>query len=153
MSTTEQKHWSACVRFQEYYERHLAPVGFKAPPPVLGQTVNDYRTETLRKIKRTFLPQSHELAQVNFRGLRNDSAALAALEPQLLQTAVVEARNPATVPRGEMRQITQTDPNGMKSNIFIGQESFVKAMGRPGRRVVSFNTSSGVVDSNGQFVR
>jgi hypothetical protein len=50
----------------------------------------------------------------------------------------VEAFNPATVPRGEMREIVKTDANGLKVRHFIGQDCFVKQMGRPGRRVKSF---------------
>ena len=32
------------------------------------------------------------------------------------------------------------------------KESFVKGMGRPGRRVVSFNTPNGPVDASGRFL-
>ena len=53
------------------------------------------------------------------------------------------ARND-TVPPGEMREITRVNPkNGHKETLFFGRESFVKAMNRPGRRVVKFRTSDG----------
>ena len=58
MSTPEE-HLSACLKFQEYYDNTLRKVGMRAPQPTLGTTVNDYRRETLRTIKRTFLPQNH----------------------------------------------------------------------------------------------
>jgi hypothetical protein len=32
-------------------------------------------------------------------------------------------------------------------------ESFVKAMGRPGRRVVSFTTPHGPMDASGRYLR
>jgi hypothetical protein len=128
-----QEHHAAAVRFQAYYDETLRDIGTRAPEPVLGQTVNDYRRETLRTIKRTFLPQNHDLYKVNYRGLKAD--ALDALEPQLLATAKVEAFNPATVEPGEFRMIIKRDPrNGYEERQFIGPRSFVYDMGRPGRR-------------------
>jgi hypothetical protein len=59
MSTPEE-HLSASLKFQEYYDTTLRKIGLRAPQPTLGQTVNDYRRETLRTIKRTFLPQNHQ---------------------------------------------------------------------------------------------
>jgi hypothetical protein len=74
---------------------------------------------------------------VQFRQLKAD--ALRVLEPQLLQACVVEANNPVHVPTGELRKVEELDEFGkLKTIRWIGQESFVKAMGRPGRRVTSF---------------
>ena len=58
----QQEHFQAARRFQEYYDQALQQVGQRAPAPLLGQKVNDYRRETLRQLKRTFLPQN----QTNF---------------------------------------------------------------------------------------
>jgi hypothetical protein len=136
MSTPEQ-HFNAARKFQEYYDSALRKVGMRAPEPVLNQTVNDYRRETLRNLKRTFLPQNHDLYQVQFRQLESD--ALQVLEPQLLNACVVEAYNPHHVPVGELRKVEELDEYGkLKTIRWIGQESFVKQMGRPGRRVKSF---------------
>jgi hypothetical protein len=136
MSTPEE-HLSASLKFQEYYDDTLRKVGMRAPQPTLGQTVNDYRRETLRTIKRTFLPQNHPLYAVQMRALKAD--ALGALEPQVLQAAVVEANNPCHVEPGQLRKVEELDEYGkLKTIKWIGQESFVKAMGRPGRRVKSF---------------
>ena len=66
MSSPEE-HLSACLKFQEYYDDTLRKVGMRAPQPTLGQTVNDYRRETLRTIKQTFLPQNHPLYAVQMR--------------------------------------------------------------------------------------
>lgn len=134
---TEQQHFDAARKFQEFYDLTLRQVGTRAPAPLLGQSVNDYRRETLRQLKRTFLPQNHPLYKVQMRGLRSD--ALAAIEPQVLQAAVVEANNPAHVPPGELRKIERIDEYGKVKFIdFIGQDFFVKQMMRPGRRVVRF---------------
>ena len=136
MSTPEQ-HFDAARKFQAFYDDTLRKVGMRAPQPVLGETVNHYRRETLRNLKRTFLPQNHDLYQVQFRQLPAD--VLQVFEPQLLSAVVTEAYNPAHVPPGELRKIEEYDEYGKVRTIrFIGQESFVKAMGRPGRRVKSF---------------
>jgi hypothetical protein len=150
MSTPEE-HLSACLRFQEYYDNTLRKVGMRAPQPTLGQTVNDYRRETLRTIKRTFLPQNHPLYAVQMRELKAD--ALGVLEPQVLEAAVTEANNPCHVEPGQLKKIERFDQYGQVKTIdWIGQESFVKQMPnyRPGRRVQSFRDP---VDHSGNVVR
>jgi len=134
---SEQEHFNAARKFQEFYDNTLRKVGMRAPQPTLGQTVNDYRRETLRTLKRTLLPQVHELYKVNYRGLPAD--VLNPFEAQLLSAVVVEANNPIHVPVGELRKIEELDEYGkLKTIRWIGQESFVKQMERPGRRVTSF---------------
>jgi hypothetical protein len=124
-----QQHFDASRRWQEHYDETLRNIGARAPEPILGQTTNDYRREVLRTIKRTFLPQNHPLYQVQFRGLKAD--ALDALEPQLLETAKVEAFNPNTVTPGEFREIVKVNPhNGYKERHFIGPRHFTWDMTR-----------------------
>jgi hypothetical protein len=135
--STPQQHFDAARRFQEFYDETLRKVGARAPQPTLGETVNHYRRETLRNLKRTFLPQNHDLYQVQFRQLKAD--ALQVFEPQLLNACVVEANNPQNVPEGQLRKIEEYDEYGKVRMIkFIGQHSFVRDMMRPGRRVKSF---------------
>jgi hypothetical protein len=130
---SEQDHFDASRQFQAFYDETLRKVGMRAPQPTLGQTVNHYRRETLRQLKRTFLPQNHDLYKVNYRGLYAD--ALKVFEPQLLEAVVVEANNPAHVPPGEFRKIEDLDELGRVRTIrFVGPECFVKQMGIPGRR-------------------
>jgi hypothetical protein len=136
MSSPEE-HFQASQKFQEYYDQTLRKVGMRAPQPTLGQTVNDYRRETLRTIKRTFLPQNHPLYQVQMRELKSD--ALQAFEPQILEAAVVEANNPIHVEPGELKKIERLDDYGKVKMIdWVGQQSFVRQMMLPGRRVKSF---------------
>jgi hypothetical protein len=149
---TEQEHFNACRQFQAYYDETLRKVGARAPQPTLGQSCNDYRRETLRQLKRTFLPPAHDLYQVQYRALRSD--ALQALEPQLLQACVEEANNPEHVPPGELRKVERVDEYGKVRCIdWVGRESFVRAMGRPGRRVISFTTDRGRFDATGRALR
>jgi hypothetical protein len=60
--STDQQHFDAARQFQEFYDQTLRKVGAKAPQPTLGQSVNDYRREVLRQLKRTFLPPAQSLS-------------------------------------------------------------------------------------------
>ena len=126
-----QQHFEASRKWQEHYQREVEDIGLNIPPPTLGQSTNDYRREMMRLMKKTFLPQAHELSRVNMRGLPD--TALAGIELALLPAVKVEAFNPLTVPKGEFREIVKTDANGLKTRCFVGQEHFTKFMGRPGR--------------------
>ena len=124
----------------------------QTPQPTLGQSVNDYRRETLRRLKRTYLPEIHPLHQVQYRSLRSD--ALPALEPQLLAAVVSEANNPEYVPPGELKKVERLDEYGKVRCVeFVGQESFAKQMMRPGGRVLSFTTDRGRFDASGRALR
>src|SRR6516165_2709828 len=114
MSSPEE-HLSAARRFQEYYDTTLRRVGMRAPQPVLGTTVNNYRRETLRTIKQTFLPQNHPLYAVQMRQLKAD--ALGVLEPQVLEAAVTEANNPVHVEPGQLKKIERFDQYGQVKTI------------------------------------
>jgi hypothetical protein len=130
---TPQEHHAAAIKFQEFYSEALRQVGVRVPGPVLGQTVNDYRRETLRNLKRTFLPPVRELYQVQYRALKSD--ALPIFENQLLRACVTEANNPAHVPPGELKKVERLDEYGKVRFIdWVGRESFVKQMMQPGRR-------------------
>jgi hypothetical protein len=163
MVANPSQHRNAIDKFRAYYDDTLTRhVGARPPEPFAGQTVTDYRIEALRSFKQTYLPRAHKLYGVNFRrtahNLRNDSAALndflSVMEPQLLAACRTEANNPAHVPRGELKKIEEYDQTGhLKMIKFIGQESFVKQMMRPGRRVVGFRTDKGYMNTNGQFLR
>src|SRR5262249_46875527 len=149
---SREDHYEASRQFQAYFDNALRKVGMRAPSPVLGQTVNDYRRETPRMLKRTFLPQNHQFYKINMRGLPDD--ILPGLEPQILQAAVDEAYNPAHLEPGQLKPIEEYDEYGkVKTVRFIGQDCFVKQMARPGRRVVGFHTDQGYMNTNGRFLR
>jgi hypothetical protein len=146
-----KEHFDAARRWQEHYQTAVEDIGLSIPPPVLGQTTNDYRREMMRLLKQTFIPTNHDLYKVQMRSLPDD--VLAGFEQMLLPACKTEAFNPMTVPKGEMREVVKVDANGLKVRNFIGQDSFVKFIGRPGRRVVSFRTDQGYVDASGRSLR
>jgi hypothetical protein len=144
-----QQHASARV-YQERYDDALQPLGVRANAPVLGQDILDYRRNELVRIKK-LLPDDHELRRVQIRQL--PTAALDTFEPQYLRECRATAYRADTVPLGQMRRVEDIDANGLKIVKWIGQTSFVREMGRPCRRVVSFLTPHGRVNGAGQPVR
>jgi len=116
----------------------------------LGEDLARYRRDLAVKLKRE-LPEDHELRRVQYRRL--DDATLSAFEPQLYAAVHKAAYDPSSVPPGEFRRVFEVDQGGTKIVRWIGQESFVRQMGREGRRVVSFRTDQGFVDASGRALR
>ena len=149
----QMQEQSAARIMQERYDMALQPWDRRAPSPVLGQSYDNYRRETLKQMKR-LLPDDHKLRNVQINGM--ETSVLNVFEPQIMSACRQEAYNPLTVPLGEYRRVTELDQNGMKIVKYIGQRSFTDDFKRPCRRVKSFNTSSGKVvytDPNGNILR
>jgi hypothetical protein len=152
---SKEAHYDANRQWQEHYDNKLAQIGMRAPAPVLGQTTRDYRIDTLVKAKKEFIPRTHKLRQFSLDDV-TDATTFDNFDRQIIDTAIVEAQNPANVPPGTLRRITKEHPqSGHKMNVFYGQDHFVKLMPnyRPGRRVVGFLTPQGYMNTNGQFRR
>ena len=76
-----QAHASARV-FQARYDEAFAPWGMRAPEPVIGEPVDDYRRKLAVKAKK-LLPDGNELKPVQFRALEND--VFEVFEPRLIK--------------------------------------------------------------------
>jgi hypothetical protein len=109
--------------------------GQRAPRPLEGETIIDYRKRLATKLKG----YSTAWKSVKFSQLPEEAFTIA--EGQVYADAISAATNPTDLEAGELRQVTKTDPTtGVRTIVFYGKESFVKQMGRPGRRVKSFRT-------------
>ena len=109
--------------------------GQRAPRPLDGEILIDYRRRLATKLK----PHSKIWGNVKLSVLPEEAFGIA--ENQIYTDATTAATNPVDLEAGELRMVTKIDPaTGVRSNVFYGKESFVKAMGRPGRRVQSFRT-------------
>jgi hypothetical protein len=136
---------------QERYDNCLSAWGARADAKPLSHDVDDYRRDHLVRIKK-LLPENHELRKVQVRSLPSD--ALNVLEPQILKAASDSAFRPDAVPRGHIERRESIDGNsGRKIVHWLGQESFVKEMGRPGRRVTSFRVDGHYVAADGRPLR
>jgi hypothetical protein len=136
--------------YQERYDSALTPWDLRAPAPVIGEDITEYRARLAILAKKQLL-EDHQLRKIGYRRL--DTAVFDNFEPQLLQAVQKAAYDPTNVPPGQFRKVTEFASDGTKMVKFIGQESFVKEMGRPGRRVVSFMTPHGRVNASGLPVR
>ena len=116
--------------------------------------MNERSLFTVRRAEAFFASNATVFSCSSAASLRALPAdVLSGFEEMLLPACKTEAFNPLTVPKGEIREVVKTDANGLKVRHFIGQDSFVKFMGRPGRRVVSFRTDQGYVDASGRGLR
>jgi hypothetical protein len=140
-------------QWQAYIDERLRDIGERAPEPILGQTPEQYCRAVCRSLKHAYLPEGHQLRQVKYdKNLPND--VLVRLVPQLLDAVKATVNDPANVPFGEFREIKTVDPRtGYTKTRFIGRDNFVKFMGRPGRRVLSFTTDRGRFDASGRPLR
>ena len=109
--------------------------GQRAPRPLEGEGLIDYRKRLATKLKG----YSPQWKNTKFRKL--DDETFSTIETQVYADATTAASNPVDLNPGELRMVTKIDPTtGLRTNVFYGNESFVKQMGRPGRRVASFRT-------------
>jgi hypothetical protein len=65
-----QAHASARV-YQARYDEAFQPWGMRAPEPVVGEPIDDYRRKLAIKAKK-LLPDGNELKPVQFRAVEND---------------------------------------------------------------------------------
>jgi hypothetical protein len=109
--------------------------GKRAPRPLEGESLFDYRKRMATALK------SHSPQWKNAKLTRLDEEIFGPIETQIYADAISAAANPIDLKAGELRMVTKIDPaTGVRTNVFYGSESFVKQMGRPGRRVQSFRT-------------
>jgi hypothetical protein len=150
---TQEEHRENIIKYREYYNRNLSDIGFEAPTPKANQTGGNYRRSSLQHFADRFLPQLHDFAKMNYLEMPYD--VLKIFEPQVLKACVDEYHNPNNVPLGEIRAVPKRDPltNTVSAIDYVGRESFVKQMGRAGRRVISFRTPNGFVDASGRGLR
>jgi hypothetical protein len=137
--------------WRDHYNKMLKDIGVESPLPKAGQSVGRYRRNACQTFADSYLPQNHQYAKIDYRNL--DFDVFKNFEPQLLQHVVVEYQNPNNVPAGSFREIKRQTANGQTYSDFVGQDCFVKFMGRPGRRVASFWTEQGPVAASGRYLR
>jgi hypothetical protein len=129
--------------YQQKYDSALEPFKRSAPCPPRGVGANEYRRAGLGYIQQ-FLPADSKWRDISLDGMRSD--ALAVAEEQILADAERTARHPKLMADTPTARPDATNPNikmvtvvkgGVETREFYG-ESFVREMGRPGRRVIGF---------------
>ena len=109
--------------------------GKRAPRPLEGEGFLDYRKRLATDLKK----YSDRWKSIKLSKL--DAETFTPIEEQVYADAITAAAHPLDLAPGELRAVTKTNPTtGVRTIEFYGKESFVKGMGRPGRRVQSFRT-------------
>ena len=133
-----RKQADSCRRHQERYDSAYRGLGLSgAPAPDAGEFGGDYRRRLMKGLQDK-LSSSHPFADVDPNDL--NTAAIKAIEPQIIEAAEQEAAQPSpeNLPRDDsMIARTRTDPmtNARVTN-WYGRESFIKSMSRPARKVL-----------------
>jgi hypothetical protein len=125
-----------CRAYAEKYDPAFAANGVQTPQPVDDEAPGKYRRRLFTRLQRK-LPDSHDLADLDPYEL--PSSALRNFEQMLIEAATGEGEHPseANLPEdGSMIERHRVDDMGQRMTEFFGRESFIKSMGRPGRRVL-----------------
>jgi hypothetical protein len=131
---TDDEH-AAFADAQSRADMVFSGFGQRAPRPLEGESLIDYRKRLASKLKG----HSNTWKKAKFSRMDDDTFEIA--EAAVYADATAAAANPIDLKAGELRMVTKVDPTtGLRTNVFYGKESFVKGMGRPGRRVASFRT-------------
>ena len=154
MPMTEQQYAEMQRRirgYQAYYDEALRDVGARADQVLIGETGKQYDCLMLSSLQLG-IPNGNPLRKIDVYNL--DADVRANFRPQIVQAFVAEKKHPTDLEDGEIRKVEVKDQYGVvKENQFFGNHCFVKYMGRPGRRVVSFLTNHGHVDAGGRALR
>jgi hypothetical protein len=99
----------------------------------VGESLGAYR----RRLATEFRVHSPQWKDVKMSDLPNN--AFDNIEKAIYADAAAAALQPTDLADGEFRKVTKTDPDtGLKQIHWFGNHSFIKDLGRPGRRVVGF---------------
>jgi hypothetical protein len=132
-----RRYADRCRQHQERYDAAFQQFGSKAPPPRADAFPPDYRRELFRR-GQDMLPSDHPLTKFNPQDIGGD--AIAELERQLIDALEQESQTPSgdniPGPDKPYREITKMDSTGVRKTEYYGSESFIKSLGRPGRRVL-----------------
>ena len=127
----EEKH-SAYADTQGHWDAVAQMFGKQAPRWLTGESLPAYD----RRLATMLRPYSKNWADVKMSELPDGAFRNA---EQIYTDAMHAAHNPTDLGPGEERKVVRIDPDtGMRQITWQGGESFIKGLGRPGRRVVSF---------------
>ena len=110
--------------------------GERAPAPMSGERLQNYRTRLVRRFQK----YSPAFADVNLTAIA-DASAFSAIETKIYADAAAAARDPSQyIADGVLQQRTRTNEEGHRITEFFGRETFIKGLKRPSMRVTSIIT-------------
>ena len=127
------------------YDDAFRSFGTEVPAAVDDEAPSRYRARLFNRLVRR-LPEGHEWSRTRADDLPS-GPALDNIEALIIEAAKAEGARPSVEnlpPNGEIISRVRTDDAGAKFNEFFGRESFIKSMGREGRRVAAiYDRNSG----------
>ncbi|HEV2549006.1 MAG TPA: hypothetical protein VGU20_16815, partial [Stellaceae bacterium] len=111
--------------------------GERAPPPLTGELLREYRIRMLRDHKR----HSKDYADVDFATIP-DGKAFDVAEARVYADSVAASANPPGSPNAPLIPRRREDDTGRMITTFHGSGTFIRRMTRPARRVVGFNNGA-----------
>jgi hypothetical protein len=117
---------------QKVCDDSLQPWGIRAPAPVAGEPLDDYRRRLLIEAQKR-LPESDQWRRSRVRDLPDD--VLPHAEQQIYDGCRAAALRPDSAAPGEIRRVEERDSNGLLQVKWVGERSFIHDFATPGRRV------------------
>ena len=127
-----------CRQLQARYDDSYAAFGVQVPRPVDGEHPEKYRIRLFNRLVRK-LPEGHAWSDTRADDLPL-GPAMDNIEVMVLEAAKREGLAPSmeNLPEdGTIIACPRSDDAGAKITEFFGRESFIKSMGRPGRKVAA----------------
>ena len=128
------------------YDDAFSSFGTEVPAAVDDEAPSRYRARLFNRLARR-LPSGHDLADVRADDVSAQPIVFDNFEAMLLQAAKAEGERPSTdnLPLdGSLVARHRQDDMGQRVTEFFGRESFLKSMGREGRRVAAiYDRNSG----------
>jgi hypothetical protein len=105
--------------------------GERAPPPVTGEPLHEYRMRLLRPWQRYSAYKGANLTKIG------DPKAFDAIEAQIYSDAAHASEDP-DAPPGQLREIKRPDANGRIISTFHGRGTWIGQMKPASRKVLGF---------------
>jgi hypothetical protein len=130
----------------EVYDDAFRSFGTEVPAAVDDEASAAYRRRLFNRLARK-LPSGHDLADVRADDVSAQPIVFDNFEAMLLDAAKAEGERPSAEnlpPDGTLVARHRQDDMGQRITEFFGRESFLKSMGREGRRVAAiYDRNSG----------
>jgi hypothetical protein len=120
---------------QTFAERAYTSWGARAPAPLFGERLRDYRIRLLRAMqKHSKVFSASDLESIT------DKAAFDSVEQSIYADSIAASSAPDSVPRRQLRMVTKRLPSGHLEHTFVGApQSWMDLFGGSRRYVTHIN--------------